>query len=482
MRPLATIGAATILAGIAWIAYGMMSGDSGPEEACRTASPFYIGGIQVNEPDHRHWVDTLDEIGMNTVAVTVYATHGAWDDAELWFADAEPSVLDEIRAARARGLSVVLVLRVALDHGRPRNKFLWHGMIMPGSDAAIDAWFERYTEFVVRWAEIGQREGVEILGIGSELKALTATLPITRWGNFKNYYGYYWYQRLARSRALDFAAEIERRHLWVRGYENYDDLETYLDDRFRHTTAWAQQAYLRDLDHMLEQINRRRERINRHWIRLIGRVREDYAGKLTYAANFDHYQNVGFWSQLDLIGINSYFSLREGVDRELKSSEKLALFIDRWREIFADLDRFQASQGVSHLPLLFTEIGYTFRQHATVEPWAHDGFSIVGWKDRPHRLVVWSEQPVDYEERELALKALRTVHVERGSNLAGLLYWKLSTNEDHERIEPFVVHIGTDSTDPLQHVLVDFASSAKAGSNHAAPGINRSVPVAPLER
>jgi hypothetical protein len=76
MRPLATIGAATILAGIAWIAYGMMSGDSGPEEACRTASPFYIGGIQVNEPDHRHWVDTLDEIGMNTVAVTVYAPTG----------------------------------------------------------------------------------------------------------------------------------------------------------------------------------------------------------------------------------------------------------------------------------------------------------------------------------------------------------------------------------------------------------------------
>jgi len=460
MRPIPTLGATAILAGIALIAYGLMSGDSEPGIARGTATPFYVGGIQVNEPDHRHWVDTLSEIGMNTVAVTAYATQGEWDGAELWFADAEPSVLDEIRVARTRGLSVVLVLRVALDHGSPRNKFLWHGMIMPGSDEAIDAWFERYTEFVVKWAEICQREGVEILGIGSELKALTATLPITRWGNLENYYGYYWYQRLARNRALDFADEIERRHLWVRGYENYDDLETYLDDRFRHTTAWAGQAYLRDLDHTLQRINQRRDHINRHWIRLIARVREVYAGKLTYAANFDHYQNVGFWSQLDLMGINSYFSLRDDVDRELDPPETLALFIDRWRAVFEELDRFKASQGVSHLPVLFTEIGYTFRRHATVEPWAHDGFSIVGWKGRPHQLVVWSEQPVDYEERKLALTALRTVHLERGSDLVGLLYWKLSTNEDHERIEPFVVHIGTDSTDPLQQALVDFSSPA----------------------
>ena len=33
--------------------------------------PFYLGGIQINEPDHNNWVETLDAVGMNTVSVTV---------------------------------------------------------------------------------------------------------------------------------------------------------------------------------------------------------------------------------------------------------------------------------------------------------------------------------------------------------------------------------------------------------------------------
>ena len=41
-----------------------------------TREDFYLGGIQVNEADHSHWVETLAESGMNTVAVTVYAHQG----------------------------------------------------------------------------------------------------------------------------------------------------------------------------------------------------------------------------------------------------------------------------------------------------------------------------------------------------------------------------------------------------------------------
>ncbi len=101
--------------------------------ATATELPFLVGGTQVHETDHGRWIGALLEAGLNTVAVTVYARQGEWNSNALTFETEDPAVLDEIRAAKSRGLSVVLVLRVALDHAHARNKFIWHGMIMPGS-------------------------------------------------------------------------------------------------------------------------------------------------------------------------------------------------------------------------------------------------------------------------------------------------------------------------------------------------------------
>jgi len=436
--------------GLAWA--GTPHGRSGDAPAPR----FYVGGIQVHETDHEHWTGTLRRIGMNTVAVTVYARQGRWDSADLTFNDREDAVLDEIRAARREGLSVVLVLRVALDHAHPENKFLWHGMILPASDAAIHSWFERYGAFVVKWARVAASEGVEILALGSEMNALTATRPISRVGHLRNYYGYYWYQQLFRARALRFADELERRHLWVRGFDNYDSLEGYLDDRFESTVGWARQAYLRDEAEALGRINARRRLIDAAWVRLIGQARRVYEGRLTYAANFDSYQDVGFWRHLDLIGINAYFSLRGEADGQPDSARQLALYTRSWERILADIESFKRDQGLGGTPYLFTEIGYTFRRHSTVEPWAHAGFSVVGWGGQKRRLVVWNEQPIDYEERQLALLALHRARRSAGPGFRGLLYWKLSTDAGHERIEPFVIHIGPDSADPAQTTLVNF--------------------------
>jgi hypothetical protein len=418
--------------------------------------PFYVGGTQVHEKDHDGWVSALRHAGLNTVAVTVYARQGEWDSDQLGFDASEPSVLAEIRAAKAAGLQVVLILRVAVDHAHANNKFIWHGMIMPASEQAIRSWFENYTRFVVSWARIGQAEGVDVLGIGSEMNLLNSTLPITRWGNLKNYYSYYWHQRLSRSRSRSFADQIESRHLWVRGFDNYGTLDEYLDARFAQTVAWAHQAYLRGENHTLRKINERRRLINALWLRLIGEARSVYDGKLSYAANFDSYRNVGYWHELDLIGINAYFSLLPTVDDDLTPEQKYAGFERSWQRILRGVRDFKRSQGLDSKPVLFTEIGYTFRRHSTIEPWAHSGFSVVGWNGARRRLVVWDEQPVDYEERRLALEALRAVHEESGANLVGVLYWKLSTDQRHEEIEPFVVHIGPDSRDTAQQVLAGF--------------------------
>ena len=50
---------------------------------------FLLGGIQVHEPDLDHWTATLQDVGMNTVSVTVYAKHGDWDSDHLWWEDEE---------------------------------------------------------------------------------------------------------------------------------------------------------------------------------------------------------------------------------------------------------------------------------------------------------------------------------------------------------------------------------------------------------
>lgn len=438
---------------------------------------FMVGGIQVNEPDHERWVETLDRVGMNTVAVTVYAHQGDWSSDHLWWNEEEPAVLAEIRAARRRGLQVVLILRVAVDHAVADNRFVWHGMIMPDSPERIASWFAQYTRFATHWAAIAEREGVELFGIGSEMNALSATLPIDRWGILKNYWAVIFYERRLRARTLRFADELERRHLWTRGYSEYADVESFLADRFAHKKAWARELYFRGEGGRRAKIRERRRQILGEWRTLIAAVRDAYSGRLTYAANFDSYRAVAFWDALDVIGINAYFSLRGGLD----GSSEVAHYEARWRDVFDEIERFRDEQRLEQ-PVVFTELGYTFRRHSTVEPWAHDSYSVVGWGARRKGLVVWSEQPVDYGERQRALEALRRVRERDGLPLTGILWWKLSTLSEHEAVEPFVLHVGAQSADPLQETLVDFRDdpartpAASAGASPAGGGARADAP------
>ena len=85
------------------------------------------------------------------------------------------------------------------------------------------------------------------------------------------------------------------------------------------------------------------------WKKLIQEVREIYKGKVTYAENFDNYQRVTFWDDLDIIGIDAYFSLskkKEPTVEELtygwkKRGEQLKAFSKKWNR-----------------KILFTEYGF----------------------------------------------------------------------------------------------------------------------------
>ena len=149
---------------------------------------FLLGGIQVSEPDNEKWVKTLKDAGMNTLPVTVYAKHGDWNTDHLWYDDSDKYLISEIRIAKKMGLNVILILRVALDHAYSENDFLWHGMIMPKSDKELKSWFNKYSTSVTKWARIAEQEGVDILGIGSEMNSLSATIPMEQYPSIISYF------------------------------------------------------------------------------------------------------------------------------------------------------------------------------------------------------------------------------------------------------------------------------------------------------
>ena len=420
-------------------------------------SDFMLGGIQVNEPDHDEWVNTLDRVGMNTVAITVYAKQGNWDSDHFWYDGTEPGLINEIRVAKEQGLKVALVIRVALDHAYERNKFLWHGMIMPKTDAQLKSWFKQYGDFVLEIARMAQKEGVDFLSIGNELRVLTATTPVDDLPPLEEYYLSPRKQKEYKKSLLRFKDEIKAKDLWVRGFDNYTSLEEYLENRVAINRAWARQVTFEGQKDQIELINQRRALLEANWRNLIRGVRECYGGMLSYSANFDNYSQIGFWDELDAMGINAYFQLRE-LDSTAIGDTSFVEMKDSWREILSEVDDLRQEIDCDSMPVVFTELGYIYRQNCTVAPWAGFGFTPAG-KRGCERLLIWSEQPESFIERALAVRALRQASVEYGSPLlSGILYWKLTTKDYHVPVEPFALLIGQEKPDPLQKELLRFLS------------------------
>ena len=106
------------------------------------------------------------------------------------------------------------------------------------------------------------------------------------------------------------------------------------------------------------------------WRRLILQVREIYKGPITYASNWDNYQQVPFWDALDYLGIDAYFPLVES--KKNGTPEDLRRGWDQHkREILA----FQSKLDI---PVLFTEYGYRSIDYTA---WEH-------YKIPDHEIVV----------------------------------------------------------------------------------------------
>ncbi len=99
---------------------------------------------------------------------------------------------------------------------------------------------------------------------------------------------------------------------------------------------------------------------NDFWINLIQKIRAVYDGKLTYASNWDEYQHIQFWGDLDYIGIDAYFPLSE------KTTPNIVELQNAWKP---DKANMKAISEKFNVPILFTEYGYLSVDGCAYKTW-----------------------------------------------------------------------------------------------------------------
>jgi len=96
------------------------------------------------------------------------------------------------------------------------------------------------------------------------------------------------------------------------------------------------------------------------WQNLIKRIRTIYSGRLTYAANWDNFENIPFWDQLDYIGINAYFPLSS------EQTPTVSELVSAWKPMKKKIADHQSQYG---LPVIFTEYGYLSVDRCADKTW-----------------------------------------------------------------------------------------------------------------
>ncbi len=85
------------------------------------------------------------------------------------------------------------------------------------------------------------------------------------------------------------------------------------------------------------------------WKSLISEIKMTYKGQLTYSANWDNFEKVEIWRDLDFIGISSYFPLSDA------KNPTVGLLLKEWKPVIKKLKSFAEKQNKQ---IIFTEYGY----------------------------------------------------------------------------------------------------------------------------
>jgi len=159
-------------------------------------------------------------------------------------------------------------------------------------------------------------------------------------------------------------------HVWVAGQGWAGDFEP------RNEADWklweeSNRTYILTYAHMADSMNvalfcigteYRKTTAQRpdYWRKLIREVREIYDGPITYAANWDEYQHISFWDELDYVGVDAYFPLSR------KARPTIEELTQGWEKELAQLEALSTQLNK---PILFTEYGYKSIEYTNSGHW-----------------------------------------------------------------------------------------------------------------
>lgn len=120
------------------------------------------------------------------------------------------------------------------------------------------------------------------------------------------------------------------------------------------------------------------------WKKLIYEVRALYEGEIIYSANWDNYENIPFWGELDFIGVNSYFPISK---EKIPSVEKVK---NKWN---SKKKRLKKLSRKLDMKVIVTEFGYRNVVYSGLEPWTHNKgkTSVVSYEAQNNLLKAFFE-------------------------------------------------------------------------------------------
>jgi hypothetical protein len=140
------------------------------------------------------------------------------------------------------------------------------------------------------------------------------------------------------------------------------------------------------------------------WSNLIKKIKKEYHGKLTYSSNWDDWEQVPFWDELDYIGLGGYFPLVEGQTPEVEA------LVTAWQPI---VSRLKAISEKHKKPFLFTEYGYLSVDGCGWRNWELEGTILM--------------KPINQKAQANCLEAFHQVF-QNEKSCAGSFLWKWFPN------------------------------------------------------
>ncbi|MBT8233259.1 MAG: hypothetical protein HKO66_00975 [Saprospiraceae bacterium] len=146
--------------------------------------------------------------------------------------------------------------------------------------------------------------------------------------------------------------------LWMHGswvgdlsFDNEKDWESWETDYTDYILTFAKIAESQGVEMLCvgTEFKKAVSARENYWRALIAKIRDLYSGLLTYSANWDEFESVPFWDDLDVIGVSAYFPLTETATPSVKELAK------KWKPIKKKMSSLCRKYDKQ---ILFTEYGY----------------------------------------------------------------------------------------------------------------------------